>query len=179
MAFELRKISVLRNALNRVIRFRGGPASCRFFESETSDVCKSCVRSLNKLVKASPSSFINNSSQPRCKFNFRTLNRTANFDLNSNYKRHPFHTSACLTLSSQEGVSLKTKDASEYIDSADDKILDMLKEDFLVYEDFITPEEESSILEEIEPYLNRLKYEFNHWDDVSKFTGSYKKRFQE
>lgn len=37
----------------------------------------------------------------------------------------------------------------------------------LVYPNFITKEEESCILQEIEPYLSRLHYENSHWDDVS------------
>lgn len=36
-----------------------------------------------------------------------------------------------------------------------------------VHQDFITDAEEKSILEEIEPYLKRMRYEFDHWDDVS------------
>ena len=32
--------------------------------------------------------------------------------------------------------------------------------------DFLTADEENQILEEIEPYLKRLRYEFDHWDDV-------------
>lgn len=39
----------------------------------------------------------------------------------------------------------------------------------LVYEDFLTESEEKTLLDEIEPYLKRLRYEFDHWDDVSNF----------
>lgn len=38
--------------------------------------------------------------------------------------------------------------------------------DMIVIENFITPEEETSILTEIEPYLKRLRYERDHWDDA-------------
>lgn len=27
-------------------------------------------------------------------------------------------------------------------------------------------EEEKALIEEIDPYMKRLKYEFDHWDDV-------------
>lgn len=36
-----------------------------------------------------------------------------------------------------------------------------------VHNDFLSETEEKSILDEIEPYMKRLRYEFDHWDDVS------------
>lgn len=36
-----------------------------------------------------------------------------------------------------------------------------------VYNDFLTETEEKSLIDEIEPYMSELKYEFDHWDDVS------------
>lgn len=36
----------------------------------------------------------------------------------------------------------------------------------LLMESFITSTEEESLLKEVEPYLKRLRYEFDHWDDV-------------
>ena len=38
-----------------------------------------------------------------------------------------------------------------------------------VRENFITEEEEKSLLKEIEPHMKRLKYEKSHWDDVGLF----------
>ncbi|KAK9892391.1 hypothetical protein WA026_019842 [Henosepilachna vigintioctopunctata] len=35
-----------------------------------------------------------------------------------------------------------------------------------VYENFLSESEEKSILEEIEPYMDKLRYEFDHWDDA-------------
>ncbi|CAG9861489.1 unnamed protein product [Phyllotreta striolata] len=35
-----------------------------------------------------------------------------------------------------------------------------------VHDDFLSPTEEQTILEEIEPYMKRLRYEFDHWDDA-------------
>lgn len=40
---------------------------------------------------------------------------------------------------------------------------------FSVSKDFITEEEEATLMKELEPHLKRMKYEFNHWDDVSNF----------
>lgn len=41
---------------------------------------------------------------------------------------------------------------------------------FLVFPDFITGDEEDALLQEAEPHLKRLRYEFDHWDDVSWLT---------
>jgi len=45
-----------------------------------------------------------------------------------------------------------------------------VSESLFVYEDFISEDEERSLFDEVEPYLKRLKYEHDHWDDVSIFT---------
>jgi len=42
-----------------------------------------------------------------------------------------------------------------------------VSEGLRVYEDFVTEDEETSLFNEVEPYLKRLHYEFDHWDDVS------------
>ena len=36
-----------------------------------------------------------------------------------------------------------------------------------VTESFITPSEQNSLMEEIELVLERVKYSYDHWDDVS------------
>lgn len=38
--------------------------------------------------------------------------------------------------------------------------------DLRLHTDFITVEEETKLLEEIEPYMKRLHYEYDHWDDA-------------
>ena len=40
--------------------------------------------------------------------------------------------------------------------------------DFEVHDDFITHNEESALMAEVEPYLKRLPYQYDHWDDVSR-----------
>lgn len=55
-------------------------------------------------------------------------------------------------------------------EATDAETADIISKDLLVYKDFITEEEEKSLFDEVEPYLKRLKYEENHWDDVSVFT---------
>ena len=46
-------------------------------------------------------------------------------------------------------------------------VQDLVDGNLEVREDFITEEEESFLLKEVEPYLKRQKYHFDHWDDVS------------
>ena len=41
--------------------------------------------------------------------------------------------------------------------------------DFLFKEDFISLEEESLLLGDVQKALKRLKYEYDHWDGVSYF----------
>ena len=37
----------------------------------------------------------------------------------------------------------------------------------VVYPDFLSEDEEKKLLQEVEPYLKRLRYEQSHWDNVS------------
>ena len=41
--------------------------------------------------------------------------------------------------------------------------------DMQVYPDFISEREENSLLLELEPVLRRMRYEFDHWDNVSTY----------
>ncbi|KAJ8963555.1 hypothetical protein NQ314_005560 [Rhamnusium bicolor] len=41
-----------------------------------------------------------------------------------------------------------------------------------VVDEFLREDEERSILDEIDPYMKKLRYEFDHWDDVSYYTYS-------
>ena len=78
-------------------------------------------------------------------------------------------TSACLikqfsSITNLEGSNLT---APSYLHASDSNIEQIMIKDMLIYEDFITKEEETCILEEVEPYMKRLRYEYAHWDDVS------------
>lgn len=42
----------------------------------------------------------------------------------------------------------------------------ILINDMVVIENFLSIDEEQSLLNEVEPYMKRLRYEFAHWDDV-------------
>lgn len=49
------------------------------------------------------------------------------------------------------------------------KTLELVKRSCAVIPDFITEDEEKSLLNEVFPHLKRMKYEETHWDDVSLF----------
>lgn len=60
----------------------------------------------------------------------------------------------------------KTEDyliANKLVDTNDSTFL----RNIYVFEDFLTENEEKSLLNEIEPYMKKLRYEFDHWDDVN------------
>lgn len=46
--------------------------------------------------------------------------------------------------------------------------LSQFKNDMKILPDFISEEEETQLFEEVEPYMKRLRYEFDHWDDVNQ-----------
>ena len=50
--------------------------------------------------------------------------------------------------------------------SSDNELLKTLENNLIIKEDFISEEEEKSILGEVDPYMRRLRYEFDHWDNV-------------
>ena len=55
------------------------------------------------------------------------------------------------------------------ISCSDEHIKNVIQQDMLIYNDFLSKEEEESLLKEVEPYLKRMRYEYNHWDNVSSF----------
>jgi hypothetical protein len=75
--------------------------------------------------------------------------------------------SSLLRYSSQKLFHNKTEEylTNKLVDTND---LNFLK-NIYVFEDFLTENEEISLLNEIEPYMKKLRYEFDHWDDVNYF----------
>lgn len=65
-------------------------------------------------------------------------------------------------------LSTVTKELRKpYLMATDPETEAILAEDMLVFPDFLSEEEEQSLLNEVEPYMKRLRYEFDHWDNVS------------
>lgn len=50
--------------------------------------------------------------------------------------------------------------------SSDNELVKSLESSLILKEDFITEEEEKSLLTEVDSYMRKLRYEFDHWDDV-------------
>lgn len=48
-----------------------------------------------------------------------------------------------------------------------DRLAQSLIDDMRVAEDFLSEADEKTMLQEVEPYMRTLHYEFDHWDDVS------------
>ena len=57
-------------------------------------------------------------------------------------------------------------DTPDYLVASDPETGSVIASDFLVIKDFISEAEEESLFNEVEPYLKRLRYEQDHWDDV-------------
>lgn len=55
---------------------------------------------------------------------------------------------------------------SVYLTASDEATESILAKDMLVYPDFLSEAEEKSLLDEVEPYMKRLRYEFDHWDNA-------------
>lgn len=54
----------------------------------------------------------------------------------------------------------------EFSAACDTKMKEMFQKNMEVHPDFITPEEEKSLMDELEPKFKRSRYQFDHWDDV-------------
>ncbi|XP_041359238.1 alpha-ketoglutarate-dependent dioxygenase alkB homolog 7, mitochondrial-like [Gigantopelta aegis] len=71
-----------------------------------------------------------------------------------------------LSHQSEEKGNPKHSSCNGYIEASDNETLDVVSKNVLIYPDFISAEEEKFILDEIEPYMKRLRYEVDHWDDA-------------
>ncbi|OWF42119.1 alpha-ketoglutarate-dependent dioxygenase alkB homolog 7, mitochondrial-like [Mizuhopecten yessoensis] len=55
-------------------------------------------------------------------------------------------------------------DINSFMTTSDSQTANELGPVMLVYQNFISPEEEEQLFNEIEPYMKRLRYEYDHWD---------------
>lgn len=56
--------------------------------------------------------------------------------------------------------------SDDTIEASDSTTYQTLKKYMIVKNDFLTEAEEKNLLDEVEPYMQRLRYEFDHWDNV-------------
>lgn len=58
---------------------------------------------------------------------------------------------------------------SYYLDFANgfnDHLKIPVVQNMIVIDNFVTEDEEKSLFREVEPYMKRLRYEFDHWDNA-------------
>lgn len=48
----------------------------------------------------------------------------------------------------------------------DDRVMSVIQDSMLIYEDFISEVEEKNLLQELEVTLKKIRYEKSHWDKV-------------
>ena len=51
-------------------------------------------------------------------------------------------------------------------DISEKMLIDVVNKDFSLLKNFITPEEETDLLQEVEKSFRRTRYEYDHWDGV-------------
>ncbi|XP_064477398.1 alpha-ketoglutarate-dependent dioxygenase alkB homolog 7, mitochondrial-like [Ornithodoros turicata] len=67
-------------------------------------------------------------------------------------------------MNQQPDMSEQFRDS--HFEASDPSTLDVISQSMYIYNDFISAEEESVLVNEIEPQVKRLKYEGSHWDDA-------------
>ena len=53
-----------------------------------------------------------------------------------------------------------------YVETSDPGVLETMEKFMIVKEDFLSESDETNLLNEVQPYMKRLRYEFDHWDNV-------------
>ncbi len=64
------------------------------------------------------------------------------------------------------GMVPRLENSIDCIEASDPVVFETLKKSMIVKEDFLSQDEEKSLLDEIEPYMKKLRYEYDHWDDA-------------
>lgn len=78
-----------------------------------------------------------------------------------------YNINRALCYSSSKHIATSNLDMKELNESTKDwkvKLYNTMK----VLPNFISEEEEIILMQEVDPYMKRLRYEYSHWDNVSK-----------
>ncbi|XP_037555478.1 alpha-ketoglutarate-dependent dioxygenase alkB homolog 7, mitochondrial-like [Dermacentor silvarum] len=67
---------------------------------------------------------------------------------------------------SKQRAALTEEYVKAHFEGSDTDTLVEVTQSMAVYDDFVTPEEETTLIAEIEPQYKRLRYESSHWDDA-------------
>ncbi|XP_075216287.1 alpha-ketoglutarate-dependent dioxygenase alkB homolog 7, mitochondrial [Lycorma delicatula] len=85
---------------------------------------------------------------------------------NYNFKPNYFNTSKHSYSQLLKNLKQNAEEYLTFSDCFDSKTKEVIQHDMVVIKNFLSEVEENSILHEIEPYMKRLRYEFDHWDDA-------------
>ncbi|CAF0716926.1 unnamed protein product [Brachionus calyciflorus] len=91
---------------------------------------------------------------------FKQLNNVKLFGITS------FKNQNISKISNELNEKLQIKNSVHLLDSNDPEVFKTMEQFMIIKEDFINENEEKSLLDEIDPYMKRLRYEFDHWDDA-------------
>lgn len=93
-------------------------------------------------------------------FNYIANNKVCQF-VKLRHHQIKFYSSDSLLKEHKESENTKS-----YLLSSDPVTYNELSQNFVVYENFVTEEEEESLMEEIQSFVKRLRYEYDHWDNA-------------
>lgn len=114
------------------------PSQTKRLHSFTSD----CAKTFQKVSFTSEKKLYNFEHLPCTRRNIRIFNRFYSTDKN------------------------QSQDIINYLDVKDKRLREILASDMIVKSDFISESEEESLLAEVDKYMRRLRYEFDHWDNA-------------
>nr|CAD7449696.1 unnamed protein product [Timema bartmani] len=75
------------------------------------------------------------------------------------------HTFTKATLTNN-GIKTNWDSYMSFSETIDNPTKEQVIQNMLVIENFLSEEEELSLFKEVEPYMDKLHYEFDHWDDA-------------
>ncbi|XP_041464467.1 alpha-ketoglutarate-dependent dioxygenase alkB homolog 7, mitochondrial-like [Lytechinus variegatus] len=149
------------------------------YPSRTSNICKRMtINSHPRLIQhksGQSSSAIGLRSKPsNCQVSSTSLQLSAS----------PLQSSASLPsrlLCSSSVNSLShSRGHPRLLECSDERTQGIAEKDFIIIENFVTEEEETSLLREVEKFLKKVRYEYDHWDNaIHGFRETEKSRWSE
>ena len=77
------------------------------------------------------------------------------------------HLNKFFSISSIKSTTFVKTTLPEMIETNDEEVSNIMSKFMIVKYDFLSEAEENCLLNEIEPYMKKLRYEFDHWDNVN------------
>nr|XP_054756277.1 alpha-ketoglutarate-dependent dioxygenase alkB homolog 7, mitochondrial-like [Lytechinus pictus] len=148
------------------------------YPSRTNKICKRMTANshprLIQYKSGKSSSTIGLRSTPsNCQFSSPSLQASAS----------PLQSSESLSLrlcSSSVNSLNHSQGHSRLLECSDERTQGIAEKDFIIIENFVTEEEENSLLREVEKFLKKVRYEYDHWDNaIHGFRETEKSRWSE